>query len=57
MLPKYMVQKSWGMPKEEIPKYIEFDKMYRCAIGGDKCLTVRVLFLLQLGRVCYKWKI
>ncbi|XP_060561991.1 deubiquitinating protein VCPIP1-like isoform X2 [Ruditapes philippinarum] len=43
MLPKYMVQKSWGMPKEEIPKYIEFDKMYRCAIGGDKCLTERYL--------------
>ena len=39
-LPSYMVQKAWGMPKEEIKKYIEFDHMYRCTIGGDKCLTV-----------------
>ncbi|XP_053384067.1 deubiquitinating protein VCPIP1-like [Mercenaria mercenaria] len=43
MLPSYMVQKSWGMPKEEIPKYIEFDKMYRCSVGGDKCLTERYM--------------
>ena len=35
-----MVQKAWGMPKEEIKKYIEFDHMYRCIVGGDKCLTV-----------------
>ena len=28
------------MPKEEIKKYIEFDHMYRCIVGGDKCLTV-----------------
>ena len=39
-LPSYMVQKAWGMPKEEIKKYVEFDHLYRCTIGGDKCLTV-----------------
>ncbi|KAL4225382.1 Deubiquitinating protein [Mactra antiquata] len=42
-LPSYMVQKSWGMPKEEIKKYIEFDNMYRCSIGGTKCLTDKYL--------------
>lgn len=43
LLPSYMVQKSWGMPKEEIKKYIEFDKLYRCQIGGDKCLTEKYM--------------
>ena len=40
-----MVQKAWGMPKEEIKKYIEFDHMYRCIVGGDKCLTVSEMAL------------
>ena len=43
-----MVQKAWGMPKEEIKKYIEFDNMFRCIVGGDKCLTVSV----QMCVVC-----
>lgn len=38
-LPRYMIQKTWGMPNTLLDRYIELDEFGHCIVGGDKCLS------------------
>ncbi|RUS87369.1 hypothetical protein EGW08_004911, partial [Elysia chlorotica] len=38
LLSRYMIQRSWGVSDIEIDKYVHFDEMGRCQIGGEKIL-------------------
>ncbi|XP_046335736.1 deubiquitinating protein VCPIP1-like [Haliotis rufescens] len=42
-LPRYMIQRAWGIPDTYIDKYIEFDEQGMCRIGGDKSLQDRYI--------------
>ncbi|GFO30372.1 deubiquitinating protein vcip135-like [Plakobranchus ocellatus] len=38
LLSRYMIQRSWGVSDIEIDRYVHFDDMGRCQIGGEKIL-------------------
>ena len=40
LLPRYMIQRAWGLPSIQIEKYIDFNEKGCCVIGGNKCLSV-----------------
>ena len=43
-LPRYMIQKTWGMPSTLLDRYIELDEFGHCIVGGDKCLSVSLFY-------------
>ncbi|XP_052065392.1 deubiquitinating protein VCPIP1-like [Mytilus californianus] len=42
-IPRYMIQKTWGMSSTLLDKYIELDEYGHCIVGGDKCLSDKYL--------------
>ncbi|XP_025080407.1 deubiquitinating protein VCIP135-like isoform X2 [Pomacea canaliculata] len=42
-LPRYMIQRAWGVSSSMVDKYIHFEDDQLCAIGGEKCLQDRYL--------------
>ena len=51
-LPRYMIQKAWGMPSTLLDKYIDLDEHGHCIIGGDKCLSVSLFFMCTHVHTC-----
>lgn len=43
LLPRYMIQRAWGLPSIQIDKYMDFNEKGCCVIAGNKCLSVRGL--------------
>ena len=52
-LPGWMMPKSWGMPQQLLPKYIDLHQDQGCVIGGTKCLGVRVCSLICVSRLAF----